>query len=51
MTQREALLALLFAVAAACVVVGVALVSSAAAWIVAGVLVAGWGVVVVGDVT
>lgn len=48
--MRAAALASLLAVAAACVVVGVALLSVPAAWVVAGALLAGWSVLLFAEV-
>ena len=51
MSVRELLLAVLLAVAGGCVVVGAATASVAAGWIVGGVALAGWSLVVLGDVS
>ena len=48
--RRTLVLASLLAVAAALVVVGVALVSAAAGYIVAGLLLAGWSVLMFAEV-
>lgn len=47
--MREILFALALLVAGSCVVVGVALLFAPVAWIVAGVLVAGWSYLVLAD--
>lgn len=48
--MRAQALALLLAIAALLIVVGVALLSPAAAWITSGVLLAGWSVLMLTEV-
>lgn len=48
--MRAWVLAVLLAVAAALVVIGVGLVSVPAAWVIAGLLLAGWAVLVFAEV-
>lgn len=47
---RAVILAVLFAAASVAVVVGVAMLSPAAGWIVGGILAAAWATVVFGDI-
>lgn len=47
--MKDALLAVLLLGAGVCVVVGVALISTAAGWIAAGALVAVWSILVLGE--
>lgn len=51
MTLREWMLLVLLAAAGGCVVQGVSLVSDAAAWVVAGFVLAGLALLVLTDVT